>query len=464
MSEVLYRLALWLLRPLLPLRLRWRARRQPGYSDQLGERFGYIDSPVPVGAVWIHAVSAGETLAVVPLVERLRARRPDLSVLITTMTPAGRDAVHARFPDTVAHAYAPYDFPDAVARALDAVRPALLALVETELWPNLIAEAHRRRIPVLLINARLSARSARGYRLGGRLVRRMMQRLVHVACQYPAHAARFAALGVPPDRLSVTGSVKFDLELPADLGDRAHALRQRYGFGSAPVWVAASTHAGEEALVLAAHRRVRARIPNARLVLVPRHPHRAAEVAACCAAAGLTVLCRGGEQPDDGPVGDEAVVLVAAMGVLLPHYALADVAFVGGSLVPVGGHNPIEPALIGLPIVVGPSVRNFADVLEVLADPGRGASGHPAASTGSAGASDGEPAATPNAVTVVANVEALAAVVAFWLGRDPSGATAREAAGERLRSRARAASGATERTAALLLRHVPPPTAVKGEH
>lgn len=457
MSEALYRLALWLLRPLVPLRLYWRARREPGYGERLAERFGRIDSPVPAGAVWIHAVSAGETLAAVPLIERLRAARPGLPVLITTMTPTGRDAVHAHFAGAVAHAYAPYDFPDAVARALAAVQPGLLVLVETELWPNLIAEAHRRGIPVLLINARLSARSASGYRLGGRLVRRMMLRLTHVACQYPAHAARFAALGVPADRLSVTGSVKFDLELPADIGDRARALRQSYGFGAAPVWIAASTHAGEESLVLAAHRRVRARIPNARLVLVPRHPHRAAEVAAICAAEGFAVVRSRGEQADDGPRGDEAVVLVAAMGVLLPHYALADVAFVGGSLVAVGGHNPIEPALIGLPIVVGPNVRNFADVLDVLADPAPRAPGHP-------GAADRESAAIPDALAVVANAEALAAVVAFWLASKPSSATARAAAGERLRSRARAAAGATERTATVLLRYLPERSAVNRQN
>ncbi|MFM7121357.1 MAG: 3-deoxy-D-manno-octulosonic acid transferase, partial [Gammaproteobacteria bacterium] len=464
MSEFLYRLALSLLRPLLPLRLYWRARREPDYGERRSERFGRIDSPVPAGAVWIHAVSAGETLAVGPLVDRMRATRPDLPVLITTMTPTGKDAVQTRFAGAVPHAYAPYDFPDAVARALDAVRPALLVLVETELWPNLIAAAHRRKIPVLLINARLSARSARGYRWGGRLVRRMMRRLEHVACQYPAHAARFAALGVPADRLSVTGSVKFDLTLPAGLDEHARALRQRLGLGSAPVWIAASTHPGEEALVLEAHHRVRQRIPDARLVLAPRHPQRATEVAALCRAAGFAVRLSGTDRALSGPSDDphgtqqardaqEAIVLVNAMGVLLPHYALADAAFVGGSLIPVGGHNPIEPALIGVPMMVGPHVHNFADVLAVLADPDFESPLAPASDPAFDPALDPGKGPAPNAVANVADPQTLADVVTFWLGRNPVVAAARTAAGERLMARACAASGASARTAALLLRH-----------
>lgn len=360
-SDSLYQSVLGLLRPIVRWRALRRARDIPGERERLEERFGQPPLGAPGDAVWFHAVSVGEVIAAAPIIARFAEAYPEIPILVTTMTATGAAEVRARLGPRVTHAYAPYDFRDAVDHFFDVLGPRLLVLVETELWPNLIRAAKARGIPVLLVNARLSARSARRYRLGGALVRTMLAAIDHVACQYPAHAQRFAALGVAPDRLSVTGSVKFDAEMPENLAARAAALRTRYGLGAAPVWIAASTHAGEESVVLAAHRVIRARLPGARLILVPRHATRADAVAALCTAAGMSL---GRFSTPSSSDTRAEVLLVDAMGVLLEHYALATAAFVGGSLVPAGGHNPIEPAQLGVPVAMGPHVRNFADVVD----------------------------------------------------------------------------------------------------
>lgn len=355
-------LAAW---PWVHVRLRWRARREPEYRERIGERFGRLPASVRAGPVWFHTVSAGETIAAAPLIGALGDRFPGTAWLVTTMTPTGSAQVRARLGDRVDHCYAPYDFPWAVRRFFERVRPRLLVLMETELWPNLIAEAARRDVPVLLVNARLSERSARGYgRLGG-LVRAMLGRIRVIACQYPDHARRFVALGAAPERVRVLGSVKFDVALPADHGERVAALAQRWGLAGSPVWIAASTHPGEESLVLAAHERIRAALPGTRLVLVPRHPARADEVAALCRQHGLGVARQ--SAPAAGDAGAD-VLLGDVMGELLYLYGLAAAAFVGGSLVPTGGHNPIEPAVCGVPVAMGPHVFNFPDVVELFRD------------------------------------------------------------------------------------------------
>jgi 3-deoxy-D-manno-octulosonic-acid transferase len=363
----------------------------------------------------------GEVIAAAPIIVRFAQAHPDVPVLVTTTTATGAAEVRARLGSRVTHAYAPYDFRDAVAEFLNALRPRMLVLVETELWPNLIRAAHARGMPVLLINARLSPRSLRRYQRGGALVRSMLGCIDHVACQYPAHALRFRALGVAADRISVTGNVKFDASLPETLGARAAALRARYNPGAAPVWIAASTHAGEEALVLEAHRAICARLPDARLILVPRHPNRADAVAALCGAAGVS-LCRYSAPSTTDT--EAAVVLVDAMGVLLEHYALAMAAFVGGSLVPIGGHNPIEPAQTGIPIALGPYVHNFADVVDYFE----------------------QPHAPQPALRRVASAVELGRVVGDWLA-DPHAA---RAAGAEAQARAARARGASDRVQAVL--------------
>jgi 3-deoxy-D-manno-octulosonic-acid transferase len=369
-----YQLMLILAWPWVQLRLRWRARREPGYGERTAERFGRTPADIPPGCLWFHTVSAGETIAAAPLISRLAAAHPDLPILVTTMTPTGAAQVQGRLGGRVRHCYAPYDFPWAVRRFYDRIQPRLLVLVETELWPNLLREASTRGVPALLINARLSERSARGYRRLGGFARGMLESLKWIVCQYPDHARRFEQLGVAPERVLTYGSVKFDLDLPADHAARVCELAMRWGLNGQPVWIAGSTHDGEEAIALAAHRLLLAARPDARLILVPRHPARADAVETLCRSQGLTVARQSRREADESRA---QVLLGDTMGDLLYLYGLADVAFVGGSLVDVGGHNPIEPAACGKPILIGPRTRNFTDVvalfrsagcLEVVAD------------------------------------------------------------------------------------------------
>jgi 3-deoxy-D-manno-octulosonic-acid transferase len=416
-----YQLLLVLAWPWVRLRLRWRARREPEYGARIGERFGRVPAEVPAGCVWFHTVSAGETIAAAPLVAALAAAFPDQPVLVTTMTPTGSAQVRARLGDRVHHCYAPYDFPWAVRRFYDRVRPRLLVLMETELWPNLIGAAAAGGVPVMLVNARLSARSARGYQHLGSLARDMLGRLRWIACQYPDHARRFVDLGAAPERVLTYGNVKFDLALPCDHAERVRALRDHLGMTGPPVWIAGSTHVGEEARALAAHRRVLEQHPAARLILVPRHPARADSVAALCREAGFSVARRSAPGPADAGAD---ILLGDTMGELLYLYGLADVAFVGGSFADVGGHNPIEPALCGRPVLMGPVTRNFDDVVAAFLDAG--------------------------CLRIVADGAELGHAVRLWLA-DP---TERAALGARARQVVADNAGASERLRRLLTREI----------
>jgi 3-deoxy-D-manno-octulosonic-acid transferase len=293
------------------------------------------------------------------------AAHPDLSVTVTTMTPTGSERVRAALGDRVHHCYLPYDLPGAVGRFLDAVRPRLGLLMETELWPNLVAGCAARDVPLVLANARLSAGSAEGYRRIGGLVRPLLGALGAIAAQADADAQRFVDLGADPARVSVTGSIKFDLAIDDTTRDAGKVLREALG-AERPCWIAASTHEGEDEIALAAHAEVAARFPGAVLVLVPRHPERFARVAALCEARGFSVARR-----SLGELGGEGTVYLGdTMGELLTLYAAADVAFVGGSLEPIGGHNLLEPAALGLPVVTGPHLHNFARIAGLLEEAG----------------------------------------------------------------------------------------------
>ncbi len=361
----LYSALLYLATPLILARLAWSGRRNRGYWRRWPERFGYAaDAPTP-GGIWVHAVSVGEVIAALPLIERLRSAHPDLAVTITTMTPTGSERVRAALGGSVHHRYLPYDLPGAVGRFLDDVRPRLGLLMETELWPNLVAGCVVRDVPLVLANARLSAGSAAGYRRIGGLVRPLLGGLAAIAAQGEADAQRFVALGADPARVTVTGSIKFDLAIDDATRAAGGALRETLG-AARPCWIAASTHDGEDAQLLAAHARVRERFPGTVLLLVPRHPERFARVAALCEARGFAVARRS----RDAPGGGADVYLGDTMGELLLLYAAADVAFVGGSLVPTGGHNPLEPAALGLPVVTGPHLHNFARIADLLEQAG----------------------------------------------------------------------------------------------
>jgi 3-deoxy-D-manno-octulosonic-acid transferase len=368
LARLLYSLLLYLLLPAVLLRLCWRARRAPDYARRWGERFGWV-APLSGPVIWVHSVSVGETLAAAPLIRHLLARHPRATLLVTTTTPTGSQRVHALFGTSVAHCYAPYDFPDAVARFLRRVRPTLLVVMETELWPNLLHACAARGIPVVLANARLSTRSARGYRRVRWLTAPMLRALTAVAAQTPPDGERFLALGLAPAKLQVTGNLKFDLELTPALRAQAAALQRSWaGPLNRPVWLAASTHAGEDALILAAHAGILRALPMALLVLVPRHPERFATVAAASRRAGFRTAQRSATRasPDDLIPADQQILLGDTMGELPVFCGAADVVFVGGSLVPVGGHNLIEPAAWGRPVLAGPHLFNFAEAAALL--------------------------------------------------------------------------------------------------
>ncbi len=363
----LYRCLLWVLQPLVRIRLNRRARREPEYGQRQAERFGHVPPEVRPHCVWFHTVSAGETIAAAPLIRQLVDEFPQTPFLVTTMTPTGSEQVVQRLGDCVDHCYAPYDFTAGVKRFFQRVQPEILVLMETELWPNLIDEAHSAGIPVVLVNARLSERSARGYRRISGLSRPMLGKLSDIACQSQAHVERFIALGADPQTTTALGSVKYDVTLPQEFAQRVIYWRTQFALQDQLVWIAASTHPGEDALVLEAFQTIRQHLPATILLLVPRHPVRTNEVVELSRSAGLQVACQSAsmEQPlDEAPdvlVGD-------VMGTLLELYGVANVAFVGGSLVPVGGHNPLEPAVCGLPIVCGPHQFNFTDVMAHLTE------------------------------------------------------------------------------------------------
>ncbi|WP_296266094.1 lipid IV(A) 3-deoxy-D-manno-octulosonic acid transferase [Pseudomonas sp. UBA6562] len=368
MNRTLYTLLFHLGLPLLALRLYLRARKAPAYAERVGERFARNLPAMASGGIWVHAVSVGESIAAAPMVRALLEAYPALPVTLTCMTPTGSERIRAMFADEprVQHCYLPYDLPWAVRGFLDRVRPRLGIVMETELWPNLIHQCAKRGIPVALANARLSERSARGYARFAKLTRPMLGEMSLIAVQTETEAQRFRDLGARPECVRVTGSIKFDLKIDEQLLPRAQALRAQWGASQRPVWIAASTHEGEDASILEAHRRVLQAHGDALLILVPRHPERFDAVAAQCREGFTSVRRSSGE-----PVLAQTQVLVGdSMGELLFLYALADIAFVGGSLVERGGHNPLEPAALRLPVLMGPHVFNFLEIGAMLREAG----------------------------------------------------------------------------------------------
>jgi 3-deoxy-D-manno-octulosonic-acid transferase len=355
MARLTYTLLWWLALPFLPLRLWWRGRREPGYRAHVGERFGrYRGAARGVGndVLWIHAVSVGETRAVAPLIERLERDHPRMTILLTHMTATGREAGRVLFGHRVVQAWLPYDIPFAVKRFLAHFHPRAGLLVETELWPNLAAAAAQRNMPLLLINARLSARSARGYARIAPLAIPLVRTLSAIAAQTPEDAARLRALGAA--EVFVTGNLKFDVAIPRQMRERGRLLRERFGVDR-PVMLLASTRDGEEPLLLDALARATLP-PDTLVVIVPRHPQRFDAVAAMLDARGLRHVRR---TANCIVPNDVAVVLGDTMGELFAYYVAADVAFVGGSLLPLGGQNLIEPIAAGVPTLIGPHTFNF---------------------------------------------------------------------------------------------------------
>jgi 3-deoxy-D-manno-octulosonic-acid transferase len=364
--RALYSLVIRLALPLSLYYLIWRGLRQSEYFDRWSERFAlYRSEPTP-GCLWLHAVSVGEVNAAIPLVNALRAAHPGRPLLVTTTTPTGSARVRALWGDSVLHVYLPYDLPGAVRNFLDHFHPSIALVMETEIWPNLFAELQRRSVPAIIANARLSERSLKAYRPIAPLVRITMATIDCVAAQSEADAARYRRLGAPAGRVHTTGNLKYDLPTPGPLVEQARDWRARWD-SSRPVWIAASTHPEEEAAMLQAHRAVLERFPDALLLWAPRHPERFAPVAAASVRAGMKVCTR---RSDELPTTGCEVFVIDTLGELMAFFATADVAFVGGSLQEVGGHNVLEPASMGVPALVGPHTFNFIEITELLLDTG----------------------------------------------------------------------------------------------
>lgn len=361
--NIFYNIIIYLIQPLIWIRLLLRSRKSPAYRKRWAERYGFCKGKVVPGGIMLHSVSVGETLAAIPLVRALRHRYPSLPITVTTMTPTGSERVQSAFGKGVHHVYLPYDLAGSVNRFLDEVNPKLVIIMETELWPNLISALHRRKIPLVIANARLSARSARGYQKLGKFIRTILQRITLIAAQNQEDGERFLSLGLKRNQLAVTGSLKFDISVTPELAAKAIALRSQWA-SRRQVWIATSTHEGEETLLLEAHKELLKNHPTLLLILVPRHPERFPVACELTRKAGLKFTQRStGEVPSSGT----QVVIGDTMGELMLLYGIADLAFVGGSLVERGGHNPLEAAAHAIPVLMGPHTINFKDICAKLA-------------------------------------------------------------------------------------------------
>lgn len=426
MPRLLYNIVYSLLLPVILLRLLWRSRLAPAYRQRWLERFGLFAAPEfdrtrPV--IWLHAVSVGETLAAVPLVRRLQTEHPHWQWVITTTTPTGSERVRAIFSDNIfngslLHVYAPYYLPVFLNAFLKRIRPALCIIMETELWPNMLHSCCNFNIPVVIANARLSEKSARGYARLAPLTRTMLGDISLVAAQQKADGERFVKLGLAREKLAVTGSIKFDLDLDEGIRNKASLLRSQWSSNETRlVWLAASTHLGEDEIILQAFAALKNQFADLLLVLVPRHPERFSTVTAQCEQAGWHVVKRS----TNATVGSETDIVVGdTMGELLVFYGTADISFVGGSLLPVGGHNLIEPAAWACPVISGPHLFNFSEVARLLQE--------------------------NNALVIVKNADELVATIKLWLTDE----TVCKNAGERAKQVADNNRGALQKLCTLI--------------
>ncbi|NUS59851.1 MAG: 3-deoxy-D-manno-octulosonic acid transferase [Lysobacter sp.] len=361
----LYSAALYVLLPITVYHLIWRGFRQRAYFRRWPERYGAYgrvqDEDAPRDILWVHAVSVGEVNAAAPLVNAIRRLHPQLPLLVTTITPTGSARVRALWGDTVRHVYLPYDLPGAVDRFFEHFRPRAGLILETELWPNLLFGARDNGVPTYILNARLSARSLRGYRVLAPLISRALRTLWRVGAQSHADGQRFILLGARAEQVVELGNLKFDTPVPEGIDDFVAKFRAQAG--TRPVWIAASTHEGEEEAVVELHRRLRERFPDLLLLWAPRHPERFRAAVDHAHAAGWRVATRKLTRLP-GP-GDD-VFVVDTLGELICFYACAQVAFVGGSLQAIGGHNLLEPAAVGTAAVTGPHLHNFAEIARLM--------------------------------------------------------------------------------------------------
>lgn len=355
-----YSFLFYLLVPPVLCRLLWRSIKAPAYRYRWRERLAFYSKQYVSGVIWFHAVSVGEAEALFPLIRQIQRLHPDARLLITTTTPTGSARVKAVMKETVEHVYLPYDTPGAVSRFMRCFKPGIAVIMETEIWPNLFAYCGRNGIPLYMINARLSERSVRGYQKMPSLVRPALAQVKLIAAQTQDDADRFIAIGAEKKQVAVVGNIKFDIDIADETIEQGRQLKQVL-FKKRFVWVVASTHKEEETVFLDIYKQIKQQIPELLLVLVPRHPERFIEVERLCKLQQLSVVTR---TSADDCHQDTDVYLADTMGELKMLYASADVAFVGGSMVPVGGHNVLEPAAVGVPVMFGPFMANFKEIAE----------------------------------------------------------------------------------------------------
>lgn len=360
--QIIYTLLLYLIQPFVWLKLLWRSRKAPAYRQRWLERYGFCKKKVKPNGILVHAVSVGETIAAIPLIKALQQKYPQLPITVTTMTPTGSERVKTLLKDSVSHVYLPYDLPGAIKRFLKTTKPKIVIIMETELWPNLISQCYKQKIPLIIANARLSERSAARYGKLGKAVKQLFSKISMVAAQNQHDGERFVSLGLPTDHLAITGSIKFDINLSNEQRQKINQLKQQWQLNR-PVLIAASTHSGEDEIILTAFKKLLLKHANLLLILVPRHPERFKTVEKLISDSGFNYLKRSTNQI---PTEQTQIVLGDTMGELLELYAMADIAFVGGSLVKQGGHNPLEPALHHIAIITGEYFFNFQVICEQL--------------------------------------------------------------------------------------------------
>ena len=362
LMRVIYNITMYVLTPVILYRLALRGVRHRGYLSRWAERFGFFPDPGLRDSLWVHAVSVGEVNAAAPMIDVLRERYPQYPIVVTTVTPTGSDRVRRIWGDSVFHVYLPYDLPASIRRFLKRVRPKLAIIMETEIWPNLFFSCHESGLPIVVANARLSERSLRGYGPVRPLARMAIRCAEWVAAQSQQDAERLIELGADRSRVIIAGNLKYDMDVPEFLSEQARDWREAWG-EQRPVWIAASTHEGEEEKVIDAHSRVLRRFPDALLLIAPRHPERFRPVLQLCRQMGFRTSSRS----EDGLASvDSQCFVIDTLGELLGFFSAADVAFVGGSFTTIGGHNVLEPAALGVPVLVGPHTFNFTEVTDLL--------------------------------------------------------------------------------------------------
>jgi len=350
----------YLIIPFVMLRLVWRGIKAPDYLSRWRERFAFYDKNFPEDVIWFHAVSVGEAEALFPLIRQIQHRQPDAKLLITTTTPTGSARVTAVMKNTVAHVYLPYDTPDAVNRFMQCFKPRLAVIMETEIWPNLYAYCGKNKIPLYIINARLSEKSARAYQKISALVHPALAEVGRIATQTQDDSRRFIAIGASGEKVTSLGNIKFDIDISQELIEQGLQLKAGL-FSKRFVWICASTHKDEEKICLEIYREIKQKIPELLLLIAPRHPERFLDVKKQAGQLRLEVVTR---TSGDVCLPSTDIYLIDTLGELKMLYTASDIAFIGGSLVPVGGHNILEAAAAGVPVVFGPYMANFKEIAQ----------------------------------------------------------------------------------------------------